>query len=484
MMDDFIQSSYGQGINLCCPEGEIYTIVSSGTPDRCGEIDYDTEELGCAKYEETLPSTWSLEGDDKEYKLIGSDKKYKCPNGQAEVAASILFENASMSLSPSNVLVVMDDETNQTWNFTNFCVFFTDLNGDVNTGQLTICDDGETEEEKEELYFTGIFYPAAIGISALFILFSLIHLCITSDRKKTNFVHTFGFLINVLICYIILCINYSLYYYDHDALIGTTICKVLGYMVHHTFMAFFFWTSAMAFSIARTFSTMKQSSRSKTVSWKGLILNILYAQGIPMVITLTTALMDSYGPCDSVRPNMGKYQCFLGSEQYTGDSFFQSSEFLYYYLAVAIIIVTNLIFFSITGFCLCKHWHQMRNIQSSSGDGITKQFWIVLKLSIIMGIPWIGDIISSWLKFESGFQHTFAIRLCLDIINLLTGILIFTVLVGFKPFIRKIREKTGLSYTKSTSLSSRKSEYKNTSLSSRKSEYKNTSLSTRKSSGI
>ena len=37
-----------------------------------------------------------------------------------------------------------------------------------------------------------------------------------------------------------------------------------------------------------------------------------------------------------------------------------------------------------------------------------------------MGIPWICDIISAWLFFESGAQHTFAIRLCLDIINLLT----------------------------------------------------------------
>lgn len=213
----------------------------------------------------------------------------------------------------------------------------------------------------------------------------------------------------------------------------------------------------MAFSIARTFSTMKQSSRSKTTTAKGLILNILYAQGIPVLITLTTFLMDTYGPCDTTRPNMGKYQCFLGSEQFQGDSFFQSAEFLYYYLIVAIIIVTNLIFFTITGFSLCKHWYQMKNIQSSSGDGKTKQFWIVLKLSIIMGIPWICDIISAWLFFESGARHTFAIRLCLDIINLLTGILIFTVLVGFNPFFTKIRERTRLSYTKSTSLSTRKS---------------------------
>jgi len=263
MMSGFIQPSNGQGIiNLCCPEGEIYTLISSGTADRCGEIDYDTEEYGCAKYEETLPSTWSLDEDDEEHKLIGSDKKYQCPYGKGTVKASILFsENASMTLSPSNVLVVVDDETNQMINYTNFCVFFTDLSGDVNNGQLTLCEDEESEEEKEELNFTGIFYPVAIGISAIFILITLIHLCITSDKKKTNFVHTFGFLINVLICYFFLCINYSLNFYDHDALIGTTICKVLGYIVHHTFMAFFFWTNAMAFSIARTFSTMKQSSR-------------------------------------------------------------------------------------------------------------------------------------------------------------------------------------------------------------------------------
>ena len=82
--------------------------------DRCGEVDYDTEEYGCAKYEETLPSTWSLVEDDQEHKLIGSNKKYQCPYGQSTVQASFLFsENASMTLSPSNVLVVEDDETYQ-----------------------------------------------------------------------------------------------------------------------------------------------------------------------------------------------------------------------------------------------------------------------------------------------------------------------------------------------------------------------------------
>ena len=38
-----------------------------------------------------------------------------------------------------------------------------------------------------------------------------------------------------------------------------------------------------------------------------------------------------------------------------------------------------------------------------------------------MGIPWICDFLSTWMEFNlGGFDNSFAIRLCLDIINLTT----------------------------------------------------------------
>merc|ERR1712110_464198 len=95
---------------------------------------------------------------------------------------------------------------------------------------------------------------------------------------------------------------------------------------------------------------------------------------------------------------------------------------------------------------------------SSTSDGIRNQFRIVLKLFIIMGIPWICDFLSTWLEFNlGGFENSFAIRLCLDIINLTTGVLIFVVLVGLRPVVKGIQERssglrTKLSYTKSTSI--------------------------------
>ena len=44
----------------------------------------------------------------------------------------------------------------------------------------------------------------------------------------------------------------------------------------------------------------------------------------------------------------------------------------------------------------------------------------MLKLSIIMGVPWLLDVFSAWANFDYGFEHGFVLRLCLDILNLFT----------------------------------------------------------------
>ena len=143
----------------------------------------------------------------------------------------------------------------------NFCLYFTDLyeGEDLNKGYFSICEteEIETEAAKNEKFFTGIFYPTAISISAFFILITLVYFIAVEDKKKLSSVLTIGFLINAFISYFVLGITYSLSVYDEYSLIGTTWCKVLGYIIHHTLIAFFFWTSAMAFNIARTFSSVQ-----------------------------------------------------------------------------------------------------------------------------------------------------------------------------------------------------------------------------------
>ena len=133
----------------------------------------------------------------------------------------------------------------------------------------------------------------------------------------------------------------------------------------------------MALDITWKFSRLTVPSDDN--SRKRIILNILYAQGIfyqfcsprrlqwssgfPVLITLVTLLMDLYGSCDSILPNMGQFNCFLGSEYDPSVPFVQLPEFVYYYSIVTIIMVVNLTCFSITGFCLIAHWLNIRNIQ-------------------------------------------------------------------------------------------------------------------------
>ena len=93
-----------------------------------------------------------------------------------------------------------------------------------------------------------------------------------------------------------------------------------------------------------------------------------------------------------------------------------------------------------------------------------------------MGLPWVLDVVSAWATFHYGFTQSFYFRVSLDVVNLFTvshyniiktstdiyninllkGVLIFLVLVGWTPIMKKIRDsrlQQRLSYTKSSSLS-------------------------------
>ena len=95
-----------------------------------------------------------------------------------------------------------------------------------------------------------------------------------------------------------------------------------------------------------------------------LLLYCLYAQGLPVLLTTVTALMDEVGPCEATRPNMGTLKCFVQSKYDPELSFTQSAQFLYHYLIVATLITVNISCFLLTGIRLCCHWRQMKDIKT------------------------------------------------------------------------------------------------------------------------
>ena len=109
---------------------------------------------------------------------------------------------------------------------------------------------------------------------------------------------------------------------------------------------------------------------------------------MPLVLCITTALMDHLGPCDWTLPDMGVAQCFLGSPRSKvwnnqgWSSFFSSPEFLYFHSILLALQAANILFFMLTVYYLVDHWRNSAAIIKSETKG---NFLIVLKLFFIMG---------------------------------------------------------------------------------------------------
>jgi len=425
-----------------------------------------------------------VSGGEGRFSLVGNQPgRFVCQEGRQLVPAEVVFGPQKLELSPTGELIVevTDFYTSITevlsYNSSDFCLAFTDIpdyydyydyygqDDDNDTSAVetniraiySVCY--KIEEEKGQV-FTGLFYPTAIFISDFFILITIgVYLFVKDMRKNIFGKITIGFLFNVFICYTFLGIHYSMDLFSHKERLNTLFCKVLGYIIQHTFIGFFFWMSAMAFNITYTFSNTFTVKRNDN-QLKTLLLNICYAQGCPLVITCFTAAMDIYGPCDYILPNMGKFTCFLGSEHNPEMSFFKTPEFLYFYLIIGIITATNLICFIITGTSLISHWCQMKELDSSvNNESMKSQFGIVFKLFIIMGIPWIFDIVSAGVGHAYGSGKSFEVRLTLDIFNLLTGVFIFVALVCKLQVVKGIKSRLSSSGSMKTVLSSKSSNF-------------------------
>jgi len=412
-----VLTTEGIKINLCCPRGEILS------------------EGGCTKHQADIPpfiAQWTS-GEEIEPEFLPGPK-FKCNKKTQEVVIlDLLFGPIDVRINETTGSLQVGNETEEEKvSFSNgdFCVLYSNLFSEEIMATYQVCYEEETAIEIDQITLTGVLYPTAILISAVFTLVTIIFYLTVGSLRKTLFAKiTLGFLINVFICYLLLAVVYNYLFGDGGRdFLGSNTCKVLGYIIHHTFIAFFFWMSAMAFNIAKSLSTMKIVRNSKS-SFKSFLMYFLFAQGIPFLFTVFTVLMDTIKPIDDPLPNVGEYSCFIGSVYEEGKSFLKSPEFLYYYLIVLVIITFNIACFSVTAFNLSRHWQAMKDIQTTSGsDGLVEHFTIIIKLSVIMGVPWILDVISAGLQYSLGSQ-IFSVRVALDILNLLTGILIFLSLI-------------------------------------------------------
>jgi len=416
-------------INQCCPPGEILKADA------------------CTTFDSELPpiiAQWTSGEESKIDPRAWNGTSSQCSATATLIPALLLYgPDVEFNLDDitGEIHILLNGTEIDSYSNDDFCYFHAVAGSGELISSYSVCYEEFTPEEKVQFKFKGVFYSSAILVSAFFILVTIIFYLTVKGLRKTIFGKiTLGFLLNAFICYLLLGISYRVTLSSSDVgdfhFLGSLPCKILGYIIHHTFIAFFFWMSAMAFNIAKSLSVM-QIVRNQSSSVKNTLFYVLYAQGVPALISVFIILMDFIQPSNALLPNVGEFNCFVGSEYSPDNYFFMNSEFIYFYLIVIVILTLNLICFLVTAINLFKHWSNMQGIQNSGCDGLVEHFTIIVKLSIIMGVPWILDVVSAAMPRDS---DSFPIEVTLDVVNLLTGILIFFTLICKVSVWRQIKE--------------------------------------------
>jgi hypothetical protein len=201
------------------------------------------------------------------------------------------------------------------------------------------------------------------------------------------------------------------------------------------------------------------SGNAINVKKKRLALYILYAVGIPLIISIITVIVEFVESdnildenenildenknildknktiLDYIKPNFGEKKCFF--EQ-------KLSALIFFYLPLLFIQLTNIGFFVTTILKLHNTWSLSRsanlrihNVPKSKREHLK----IGAKLFLIMGITWFFEFFSFLADWLWDPRQTQIISYINDCINLLQGVFIFILLICKKSILRKLKQR-------------------------------------------
>jgi len=342
---------------------------------------------------------------------------FSCPD--LLVPARLVFGPHGLELQGNGSHRVTAGEGELVVETRGLCLSLDERNNNI-SAELYFCYSEDTPSEKIAI---DIIYIICIFLSCIFFLITfLVYLFLAQLRENFFGKLMMAFLMNVCLNFLLNGIKRCLDFVYGEEILLTPICYFLGYSIHHTFISFFIWMNVMAINFTYKFSNvMRRPSSSIDHTKRNIFLTCLYGQGIPALITLVIALLDTTGDCSEVLPNIARHDCFPSSGLYgqTSLPFHRTSQFLYFYLVIIVIILINMACFLITGFHLTRHSFNLASFNAKQME-ILNHIRLVLNISVVMGVPWCLEIISASLK-NGGLDQISSqrIELALDFVNIL-----------------------------------------------------------------
>ncbi|XP_071446802.1 G-protein coupled receptor Mth2-like [Hetaerina americana] len=197
-------------------------------------------------------------------------------------------------------------------------------------------------------------------------------------------------------------------------------CTAFGFVIYFALLCSFFWLNIMCIDIYITFSSftpprVHRSEKKKFLSY------IVYSWGTPFVIILVTAIMEFYPGIsdDYIKPEFKK-TCWF--EKY-------SSRLAYFIATVGVLVLCNVVLFILTAFNIHKVNREtsiLHRGNSTKNNEDKNRMKLYIKLSIVMGVSWILEIVSYLIGGSK------CIWLFTDTVNTLQGVFIFLIFVWKK----------------------------------------------------
>ncbi|KAF5285726.1 hypothetical protein FQR65_LT02254 [Abscondita terminalis] len=227
-------------------------------------------------------------------------------------------------------------------------------------------------------------------------------------------------------------------------------CLTIGYVVMYTFLAAFMWSNVMCFDIWWTFGSMRVDIiNQKKRERRRFLYYCLYSWSIPLIITLTTYAVQSFKQSlpESMKPfipTLGEFSCFF--EESTN----LLSFLMWFMLPIALVCICNLFFFIKTIIYCYKvkaEIERMKDSQLSKNEcnkilsADKERLRMVVKLFLVMGIPWMFESISASLIPPNATGTAEIVEIVFDTINSLQGFFIFCVFILKRNFLKALKKR-------------------------------------------
>uniref|UniRef100_A0A1E1W882 G-protein coupled receptors family 2 profile 2 domain-containing protein n=1 Tax=Pectinophora gossypiella TaxID=13191 RepID=A0A1E1W882_PECGO len=310
-----------------------------------------------------------------------------------------------------------------------------ELNRDEFCVDYRLMDDGKVGQPRfwTVLKATGItgadshdvmFYIIGMFISCVFLMVVLVVYALLPELHTLSGMILMAYVSSLLMAFLLLGIIQLQQFSEN-------VCFGLAYSTYFFLMASFCWMTIMSYDLwclnchcGRITSKIKARRKFRNYC--------LSAWGVAAGLTIFLIITNHISMPNLrwfVTPNIPNQGCFIAGDE----------KLLYLYIPILVLTLTNWVFFLLTSFSL---W---RDYQSSSmldkADGVRKdhrkwknRFLMYLKLSILMGINWVLEVVSS-------FYPTSKIFYISDFYNVLVGLSIFLIFICNRKTISKLKKR-------------------------------------------